>query len=145
MKRARPKATPTDVFAKRIAQAIGKDRPLPPLAAELEQYCDSAPREIFTAFAGVARHLPPAGNDEELAAGYLIVLQTLLTTLRYRAERGHADADALIAEFQADIAGKIRVGKVDPAALAFVSNALHQARIPGSPELAAAVAEHAPP
>jgi hypothetical protein len=140
MSRAQPKPTPTDEHARRIARAIAKGR-LPPLTHELERYCESAPREVFAAFAGVARHLPPAGDDQALAAGYLVLLQRLLETLRYRTDRGYVDAAELIAEFQSDVVRQVRTGQVDAGMLAVVGDALHQSKIAASPELAALAVE----
>ena len=97
MSRAQPKSSPMDRYARSIAAAIAKGRP-PALTPELDQYLESSPREIFVAFEGVARHMPPGGNDETLALGYLFLLQQLLERLRYRTDRGYADAPRLIAE-----------------------------------------------
>jgi hypothetical protein len=141
MSRAQPKSSPTDQHARRIARAIATGRP-PPFSADLDRYCESCPREIFAAFAGAALHMPPAGKDEALALGYLFLLQRLLEHLRYRTDRGYADAARLIADFQADVVGQVKAGKVDFGILAFVGRALHQSRIPASPELAAVSAEH---
>ena len=92
MSRAQPKPSPTDQHARSIAAAIAKGRP-PALTPELDHYLGSSPREIFVAFEGVARHMPPpGGNDETLALGYLFLLQQLLEHLRYRTDRGYADA-----------------------------------------------------
>ena len=66
MTRAQPKLSPTDQHARRIAAATAKGRP-PMLMPDLEAYFDSSPREIFAAFEGAARHMPPAGKDEGLA------------------------------------------------------------------------------
>jgi hypothetical protein len=85
--------------------------------------------------------MPPAGKDEALAIGYLFLLQRLLEHLRYRADRGYADAGKLIADFQADVVAQVEAGHVDGRMLAFVGGALHQSNIPVSPELAAASAE----
>ncbi len=74
----KPKSSPTDDHAQRIARAIAKGRP-PPLNHDLEEYCARSPQEIFAAFAGVARHMPPDGKDEALALGYLFLLQRLNT------------------------------------------------------------------
>jgi hypothetical protein len=90
--------------------------------------------------AGAARHMPPAGNDEPLAIGYLFLLQRLLEHLRYRTDRGYAEADQLIADFQADVAAQVEAGNADGRMLAFVGGALHQSKIPASPELASASA-----
>jgi hypothetical protein len=139
MSRAQPKSSSTDEHARRIAQAIAKGRP-PPFNAAFERYCESSPREIFAAFAGAARHMPPAGKDEPLAIGYLFLLQRLLDHLRYRTDQGYADAAKLIADFQADVVAQVEAGNVDGRMLAFVGGALHQSKIPASPELAAASA-----
>jgi hypothetical protein len=139
MTRAQPKSSPTDEHARRIAQAIAKGRP-PPFNDAFERYCESSPREIFAAFTGAARHMPPAGRDEPLAIGYLFLLQRLLEHLRYRTDRGYVDAAKLIADFQADVVAQVEAGNVDGSMLAFVGGALHQSKIPASPELAAASA-----
>ncbi|MGB8401122.1 hypothetical protein [Bradyrhizobium sp.] len=140
MSRTQLKSSPTDQHARRIAQAIAKGRP-PPFNAAFDRYCESSPREIFAAFAGAARHMPPAGKDEPLAIGYLFLLQRLLEHLRYRTDQGYADAAKLVADFQADVVAQIEAGNIDGRMLAFVGGALHQSKIPASPEFAAASAE----
>src|SRR5713226_989758 len=142
LSRAQSKSSPTDEHARRIAQAIAKGRP-PPFNDAFDRYCESSPREIFAAFTGAARHMPPAGKDEPLAIGYLFLLQRLLEHLRYRTDRGYADASQLIADFQADVVAQVETGHVDGHMLAFVGGALHQSKIPASPELAAASAKYA--
>jgi hypothetical protein len=143
MSRAQYKSSPTDEHARRIARAITKGRP-PPFSADLDQYCESYPREIFAAFAGAARHMPPAGNDEALAIGYLFLLQRLLEHLRYRTDRGYTDAARLIADFQADVVAQIEAGHVDGRMIPFVGGALYQSKIPASPKFAAAAVKHTP-
>jgi hypothetical protein len=140
MSRAQPKSSPTDEHARRIAHAIAKGRP-PPFSAALDRYCESSPREIFAALTGAACHMPPAGKDEPLAIGYLFLLQRLLEHLRYRTDRGYADAAKLIADFQADVVAQVEAGHVDGCMLAFVGGALHQSKIPASPDLVAASAK----
>src|SRR6476659_2347968 len=137
MSRTQPKSSPTDEHARRIAQAIAKGRP-PPFNDAFDRYCESSAPEIFAAFAGAARHMPPAGQDEPLAIGYLFLLQRLLEHLRYRTDRGYADAARLIADFQADVVARVEAGQVDGRMFALVGGALHQSKIPASPELAAA-------
>jgi hypothetical protein len=139
MSRTQPKSSPTDEHARRLARAIAKGRP-PPFNDAFDRYCESSPHEIFAAFAGLVRHMPPAGKDEPLAIGYLFLLQRLLEHLRYRTDRGYADASQLIANFQADVVAQVATGNVDGRMLAFVGGALHQSKIPASPELAAASA-----
>jgi hypothetical protein len=141
MSRVQSKSPPTDEHARRIARAIAKGRP-PPFSTEFDRYCESSPREIFAAFTGAARHMPPAGKDEALAIGYLFLLQRLLEHLRYRTDRGYADAAKLIADFQAEVVAQVEAGHVDGRMLTLVAGALHQSKIPASPELAAASAKH---
>jgi hypothetical protein len=139
MSRAQPKSSPTDQHARSIAAAIATGRP-PALTPDLDLYLESSPREIFVAFEGVARHMPPGGKDETLALGYLFLLQQLLERVRYRTDRGYADAVRLIADFQADVAARVEAGHIDGHMLAYVGGALHQSKIPASPELAKASA-----
>src|SRR5215471_10757790 len=126
-----------DVLAKLVecAHLHRPGRP-PPFSAELDRYCESFPSEIFAAFAGAALHMPPAGNDEVLAIGYLFLLQRLLEHLRYRTDRGYADAAKLIADFQADVVRQVKAGQIDGRMLAFIGGALHQSKISASPDLA---------
>ena len=140
MSRAQPKSPSTDEHARRIARAIAKGHS-PPFSDAFDRYCESSPREIFAAFTGLARHMPPTGKDEPLAMGYLFLLQRLLEHLRYRTDRGYEDAAKLIADFQADVVAQVEAGSADGRMLAFVGGALHQSKIPASPELAAASAK----
>ena len=139
MSRTQPKSSPMDRHARRIAAAIAKGQP-PALTPDLDLYLESSPREIFGAFEAVARHMPPGGDDETLALGYLFLLQQLLERLRYRTDCGYADATRLIADFQADVAARVEAGHIDRRMLAYVGGALHQSKIPASPELAKASA-----
>jgi hypothetical protein len=141
MPRAQPKSSPLDDRARRIARAIVKGRP-PPLGGDLEEYCARSPHEVFAAFAGAARHMPPAGKNEALALGFLFLLQRMLEHLRYRTDRGYDDAAKLIADFQADVVVRVEAGEVDERMLAFVGGALHQSKIPASPVLTAASARY---
>jgi hypothetical protein len=50
--------------------------------------------------------MPPAGKDEPLAIGYLFLLQHLLEHLRYRTDRGYADAGEPIADFRPTLSRK---------------------------------------
>src|SRR5262249_24705179 len=109
--------SPTDEFARRIALAIAKGRP-PKFSPDLDLYLENFPHEIFAAFKGAASHMPPAGKDESLAFGYLFVLQGLLERLRYRTDRGYADAAELIAKFQAEVAAQAAAGHIDGPMLA---------------------------
>jgi hypothetical protein len=141
MNRVEPKSSPVDEYAKRIARAIAKGRP-PPFSAELDRFCEDSSHEIFAAFTGAARHMPPVGKDEALAIGYLFLLQRLLEFLRYRTDRGYSDAAELIADFQAEVVARVEAGDADACMLAFVGGALHQSKIPASPSFATASAKH---
>lgn len=98
----------------------------------------SGKRKAERRLTGAARHMPPAGRDEPLAIGYLFLLQRVLEHLRYRTDRGYVDAAKLIADFQADVVAQVETGNVDGRMLAFVGGALHQSKIPASPELVVA-------
>jgi hypothetical protein len=143
MRQAQPASATLDHHAKRIARAIAKAGP-PPFSPELELFCANSQREIFAALASASRHMPPGGNDATLALGYLFLLERLLEHLRYRTDRGYADAAKLIADFQSDVAARADAGEIDPEMLALVSGALHQAQIPAAPELVAAATRHPP-
>src|SRR5262245_13155573 len=135
-RQAQPNISPTDEYARRIALAIAKGRP-PAFAPDIDLYLENFPQEIFAAFKGVACHMPPAGKNVNLAFGYLFLLQGLLERLRYRTDRGYADAAELIAKFQAEVADQAAAGHIDGPTLAYVAGALHQSKIPASPKLAA--------
>ena len=141
MSRVQLKSSLTDDHARLIARAIAEGKP-PPFNAHFDEYCESYPHEIFAAFTGAARHMPPAGSDEAFALGYLFVLQRLLEHLRYKTDRGYADAAKLIADFQAGVVAQIKAGQVNQNMLIFVGGALHQSKIPASPEFSAASATH---
>lgn len=139
MSKARAKPSAIHQHAKKIASAIAKGRP-PAFSPDLDRFLEESPHEIFVAFDGAARHMPPRGEGAELAFGYLFLLQALLERLRYRTDRGYADAAELIATFQ--VAARTEAGEVDGQMLAYVAGALHQANIPASPQLAAATTKH---
>ncbi len=135
--RAPRKLSPTDRHARRIAAVIAKGQ-APRSSADLEEYFANSKREVFAAFEGASRHVPPAGTNEPLAIGYRFLLEGLLEHLRYGSDRGYREAAALIAEFQVAVAA--RAGRIDDFLLGSVTGAMQRARIPVSPELATAVA-----
>jgi hypothetical protein len=102
---------------------------------DLDLYLESSPREIFAAFEGAIRHMPPTGSNQTLAFGYLFLLQQLLEHLRYRTDNGFPDSAKLITDFQAEVAAQVRAGRIDGLLLSMVGAALHEARIAASPEL----------
>jgi hypothetical protein len=112
----------------------------PPFGDDLDLHCKSFPREIFAAFEGAVRHMPPAGDDEALGFAYLFLLKRLLEHLRYRTDRGYSDAAALIEEFQSAVGARAKAEEIDGRMLAYVTGALQQSNIPVSPELTAASA-----
>jgi hypothetical protein len=134
---SRSKISETHRHARNCARAIARGQPLR-ISPDLERYFHESPREIFAAFDGVADNMPPAGKDETLAFGHLFVLQGLLQELRYRMDRGYADATALVADFQAMVAQRARDSELDGRVLSFTAGALQQAGIDAVPELVAA-------
>lgn len=141
MSKVRAKLSATDQHARKIATAIAKGRP-PAFSPDLDHCLEESPHEIFAAFDGAARHMPPKGEEEALAFGYLFLLQALLEHIRYRTDRGYADAAELIARFQAEVAARAEAREVDGHMLAYVAGALHQAKIPTLPQLVAASTRH---
>ncbi len=91
MSQAHSKLSLTDHYARKLAITLAKGQP-PVRSPDLDQYLQSSPREIFAAFAGAACHMPPAGENEALAFGYLFLMVGLLEHLRYRTDSGHARA-----------------------------------------------------
>ena len=137
---SRPKISETHRHARSCARAIAKGQPVR-ISHDLERYFHESSREIFAAFDGVADNMPPSGKDDALAFGYLFVLQGLLQELRFRMDRGYADAIALVADFQAAAAQRARDSQLDSRVLVFTAGALQQAGIDASPELVAASTE----
>ena len=68
MSRAQLKSSLTDDHARRIARAIAKGKP-PPLNADLDEYCESSPHEIFAAFIGAAGGSVAAKSQQSTAEG----------------------------------------------------------------------------
>jgi hypothetical protein len=134
---SRPKASATDRHARTYAKSIAGGRPFR-ISDDVERYFHESPREIFAALDGAASNMPPTGSDETLAFGYLFVLQGLLQELRYRMDRGYHDAIALVAEFQATVAQRVRDDELDGRVLSFTASALQQAGIEAAPDLVAA-------
>src|SRR3974390_2333411 len=112
MKRTQLRLSPTDQHARRIATAIAKGRP-PTSTPDLDLYLESSPSEVFAAFEGAARHMPPTGSNQTLAFGYLFLLQQLLEHLRYRTDNSFPAAAKLIADFQAEVAARARARRID--------------------------------
>src|SRR6516164_9049699 len=77
---------------------------------------------ICTSKAPRARSLSP------LRASLATCLQgATMERLRYRTDRGYADAARLIADFQADVAARVEAGHLDGQMLTYVAGAaLHQ-------------------
>jgi len=107
---------PTDPYGRRIAIAIGKASR--PFGDDLNQCCETSPREMFAAFEARLATCLRAATMEALAIGYLFLLQRLLEHLPYRTDRGYTDAAGLIANFQADVVAQIETGHIDVRMLA---------------------------
>jgi hypothetical protein len=79
------KSSPINRYAAKIAAGIARGRQ----TSDLPDLVENSSTEIFAAFNGAARHMPPGGDDEALAFGYLSRLRAMLEQLRYRIDRGH--------------------------------------------------------
>lgn len=128
-----------DRLAQRIAAAIGKGQS-PKHSNELEDYFHRSPRDIFAALEGAVTNMPATAEHEPLAYGYLFLLEGLLVHLRYRIDRGYADAIDLVAEFQAVLAARVRDRSIDGPMLGLIVGVLQQAGIAAAPELVEASA-----
>ena len=124
----------TDRLARRVATVIAKGQS-PKHSNELEDYFNRSPHEIFVALDGAVANMPPAGEHQVLAYGYLFLLEGLLLHLRYRIDRGYADAGRLVMEFQIALATRIRDGSIGVSMLGLVVGVLQQAGIAAAPEL----------
>ena len=124
----------TDRLARRVAAAIAKGRS-PSSSSELEDYFDRSPREIFAALDGAMANMPRAGKHGALAYGYLFLLEGLLVRLRYRIDRGYAEASDLVAEFQVAVAARVDDRSIDGPMLGLVVGVLQQAGLAAAPEL----------
>lgn len=124
----------TDRLAQRIAMAIAKGQS-PSRSNELEDYFYRSPRDVFAALDGAVANMPAADEHRPLAYGYLFLLEGLLLHLRYRIDRGYADAIGLVAEFQAALAARVRDRSIDGPMLGLVVGVLQQAGIAAAPEL----------
>lgn len=129
----------TDRLAQRIAVTIAKGQS-PKRSNELEDYFHRSPRDIFAALDGAVANMPSTGEHKPLAYGYLFLLEGLLVHLRYRIDRGYADAIDLVAEFQAALAARIRDRSIDGLMLGLVVGVLQQAGIAAASELVEASA-----
>lgn len=130
----------TDQLAHRAAAAFAKGRS-PSSSKALEDYFDRFPLEIFAALDGAVANMPPAGQQQALAYGYLFLLEGLLLHLRYRIDRGYAEASHLVAEFQAAVAGRVREGSLALPMLGLIVGVLQQAGIAAAPALVEASVE----
>jgi len=131
---ARSKPADIDQHARTIAKAVAQGR-FPQLTPEVEEFLETRPTDIFAASEGVCRHMPPSGDDEALGFGYLCLLQMLLERVRYRADRGFAEAIELIAAFQATLVARVKAEEIDGTMLAYLGGAMQQAKIAVSAEL----------
>jgi hypothetical protein len=137
MSRAQPKSSPTDQHARRIGSAIAKGR-RPALTPDLDLYLESArTKSLPPSRAWLAICLQRA-RMRRLPLAICFCCRGL--HLRSRTDRGYADAARLIADFQSEVAAQVGAGHIDGHVLAHLGGALHQSKIPASPELTAASA-----
>lgn len=90
-----------ETYARLLTKMAGGGAVSPKLA-ELEPDIERRPRLCLDALAQFARL--PGGPEHELAAGYIALINTWLTTLRLMADSGSSQASDAIAEFQQRLA-----------------------------------------
>lgn len=126
----------------KVAGALAKGR-LPPPSPELEDFVGGDDRAIFETLEGLVAHAASQDEqnygDDDLTHGYLYLLGRQLENLRFQTDRGYDAAIGLVDEFQRAVADHVGAGRLGGTLLSMVSSALHQAQIPVSAELKAAL------
>ena len=124
--------------ARKVAGALAKGRP-PPSTSDLEDFAHDG-EAVFETLEGLVAHLISGGGDESpLTYGYQFLLQGQLESLRFQRDRGYDVAIGMIENFQRAVANHAIAGRLRGEALSLVAAALHQAGIPASADLAAAI------
>jgi hypothetical protein len=125
--------------ARKIGNALAKGRP-PAETPQVEQFIAEQDGAIFDTLEGfVAQAASAGGFESPLSQGYMYLLRRQLEALRFGSDRGYARAIGQIAEFQRAVAMHVTAAHLDGTAVSLVSSALHQAQIPVSEELSAAL------
>lgn len=124
--------------ARKVAEALAKGRP-PPSTPDLEDFAQDG-EAAFETLEGLVAHLISGGGDESpLTYGYQFLLQGQLESLRFQRDRGYDVAIGMIENFQRAVASHAIAGRLRGEALSLVAAALHQAGIPASADLTAAI------
>jgi hypothetical protein len=109
--------------------------------AGLEEFAEDG-EAAFETLESLVAHLCEVGSDETpLAQGYLYLLQGQLQSLRFQRDRGYDVAIGMIENFQRAVAEHVAAGRLRSTELSLVVATLHQAGIPVSTDLAAAIGE----
>ena len=141
MPRTSTPKSPSERYARLVAKAFAKGR-APSQTKGLQDFIFRNDAAVFETLEGIVAHLASArDNDEALTHGYLYLLQAQLENLRFQRDRGYDLAIGMIENFQRAVANHARTRRLQGAGLALVISTLHQAGIPASADLTAALEE----
>ena len=141
MPRTSTPKSPSERYARLVAKAFAKGR-APSQTQGLQDFIFRNDAAVFETLEGIVAHLASArDNDAALTQGYLYLLQAQLENLRFQRDRGYDLAIGMIENFQRAVANHARTRRLQGGRLALVISTLHQAGIPASADLTAAMEE----
>src|ERR1041384_1068795 len=132
--------SPAEHYAHKIAGALAKGR-RPPRTPDVEEFADDG-EAAFETLDKLIAHLTLEGDGADpLTLGYQYLLQRQLESLRFQKDRGYDLAIGMIENFQRAVTNHATAGRLQGAGLSLVMSTLHQAGIPPSADLKAAIEE----
>jgi hypothetical protein len=137
MRQRTPKSTAAR-HARKAGSALANGR-MPASTGGLDEFATDGAAAFETLEALIAHLLAMDGRESSETYGYQYLLQGQLQDLRFQRDRGYDVAIGMIENFQRTVAEHAAAGRLSPTDLSLVTGALHQAGIPASAALAAAV------
>ena len=131
-----PKSS-TERQARKIGTALAKGR-LPAQTRELDALIRDG-EAVFDTLEELVAHLQAGDADGPLAQGYHHLLCGQLESLRFQRDRGYDLATGILENVQRAIATHVSAERLAGEGLSLVLTALHQAAVPPSVELQAAI------
>jgi hypothetical protein len=132
--------SPAARHARKVGAALAKGR-MPPSTPDLDDFAADGAAAFETLEALVAHLLAMDGRESSETYGYQYLLQGQLQSLRFERDRGYDVAIGMIENFQRAVAEHATEGRLRGTDLSLVTGTLHQAGIPASAALTAAVEE----
>jgi hypothetical protein len=139
MRQQAPKSA-AERHARKVGAALAKGR-MPPSTQDLDDFAADGAAAFETLEALVAHLLAMDGRESSETYGYQYLLQGQLQNLRFERDRGYDVAIGMIENFQRAVAEHATAGRLSGTDLSLVTGTLHQAGIPASAALTAAVEE----